>query len=207
MKNISICIIDYGLGNLTSVKNSLALLNIDALVSHNISDIQKATHLILPGVGSFEHGMKGLRERNLISILQQEVRVKKKKILGICLGMQLFATEGSEYGNHEGLDFIPGRVTKIDISYSGYRLPHIGWNNVRTVGAHSITKNFDKDPIFYFVHSYHFVPDNKNAVAGVCDYGHEIVSVVENENIFGVQFHPEKSHEDGLQIFKNFLNV
>ncbi len=202
-----VCIIDYGVGNLTSVKNSLELLGVSATISSSRDSIRKATHLVLPGVGSFGAGILGLRVRNLIPVLREEVVEKRKKILGICLGMQLFASEGFEGGSHKGLDFIKGKVVKIDTRESGHRLPHIGWNNVAIENRHIITSRFESEPIFYFVHSYHFVPDERRVVAGTSCYGHDIVALVEDGNIWGTQFHPEKSDMDGLQIFKNFLDL
>lgn len=202
-----VVIIDYGIGNVGSVKNALAILSVDALVTSDPETIKKATHIILPGVGSFGDGMRGLEGRNLVDVLYEEVMEKKKPILGICLGMQLFATEGFEFVKHRGLNFIKGKVLKVNTGASGYRLPHIGWNNVRVVTPRKLTIGFELEPIFYFVHSFHLVPEDKNTFVGICDYGEEIVAMVERENIFGTQFHPEKSHTDGLQIFKNFLAV
>lgn len=201
-----VCIIDYGIGNLTSVKNALALLGITAIISNNIENIQRASHLILPGVGAFGEGMHNLRERNLLSVLNDEVMQKKKKILGICLGMQLFASKGFEYGEHDGLGFISGDVMKLDVP-AELRLPHIGWNNVSVSKTHQLTKNFDHEPIFYFVHSYHLVPKDPSVVAGTASYGKEFAVIIEKENIYGAQFHPEKSHSDGLQILKNFVTL
>lgn len=206
-KNHKVCIIDYGVGNLRSVKNALDMMRVDSVISSDVDHIKRASHLILPGVGSFEAGMKGLRERGLVEILREEVMVNNKRILGICLGMQLFASKGYEYGEFDGLDFIKGKVVKIDNEKSKLRLPHIGWNNVVVEGDHVITRGFEKEPIFYFVHSFHFVPDDSRAIAGVCEYGHKIAAIIESENIFGSQFHPEKSHSDGIRILSNFLQL
>lgn len=201
---MTVCIIDYGIGNLTSVKNAFALLGIDAIVSGDAEIIRKASHLILPGVGAFGEGMKNLRERNLVSVLNNEVMQKKKRILGICLGMQMFASKGFEYGEHDGLGFVTGEVVKLNVSEE-LRLPHIGWNNVSISKKHQLTKTFDHEPIFYFVHSYHLVPEDPSIIAGTASYGKEFVAIIEKGNIFGAQFHPEKSHSDGLQILKNFV--
>lgn len=200
-----VAIIDCGVGNHTSVSNALSFLRIPACITSEPDVIASSTHLIFPGVGSFGEGMAGLRERGLRPVLIDEVLRKKKPILGICLGMQLFASEGFEHGHHEGLGFIPGKVEKVDTSASGLRLPHIGWNDVRIVGDHRITQGFDHPPIFYFVHSYHFIPADPSVIAGVCDYGHEVVALLKKDNIVGAQFHPEKSHDDGMAIFRNFL--
>jgi glutamine amidotransferase len=200
----AVCIIDYGIGNVASVRNALALVGVDAAVSGDAETIRKADRLILPGVGAFGEGMNNLKERGLIPVLQDEVLHKKKNILGICLGMQLFASRGFEHGEHAGLGFIPGDVIKLDVP-AELRLPHIGWNNVSVSSAHQLTKHFDHEPIFYFVHSYHLVPEDPSVIAGTASYGKEFAAIVEKGNICGAQFHPEKSHADGLQILKNFL--
>lgn len=201
-----VCIIDYGLGNVNSVKNTLQYLGFDSIISSDISLIQKSSHLILPGVGSFGDGMANLKKRNLIDLIKNEVIIKRKHILGICLGMQLFASKGFENGEMDGLDFIKGKVVKIDTSVSGLRLPQIGWNEVIFKGQKKITYGLNNS-VYYFVHSYCFIPDDKNVVAGICNYGEDIVAIVESDNIYGTQFHPEKSHTDGLNLLKNFLDL
>ena len=202
----SVCIIDYGLGNITSIKNAFNILGVKAIVSSDPKVIKSASHLILPGVGSFGEGMSNLKKIGLVSVLKEEILKNKKKVLGICLGMQLLATEGFEHGEHKGLNLIPGKVIKIDTSVSKLKLPQIGWNDVKLTGKHKITKGFKKEPIFYFVHSFHFVPKDKTTIVGTCNYGADIAAILEKDNIMGVQFHPEKSHTDGLNILKNFLN-
>lgn len=203
---VSVAVIDSGIGNLTSVHNALRRFAVPVAVTKDPSAIAAASHLILPGVGSFGEGMKELGERGLLPILCEEVLIKKKQILGICLGMQLFATEGFEHGHHRGLGFIAGTVRKIETSASGLRLPHIGWNNVRVSDRHPLSRGLANEPIFYFVHSYCFVPEDRGIIAGACDYGEEIVAMVQRGNICGVQFHPEKSDADGMRIFENFLD-
>lgn len=206
-ENIKVCIIDYGVGNVTSVKNVLNFIGIEPTISSGPEIIASSDFLILPGVGSFGDGMENLKKRDLINVLKKEVLENKKNILGICLGMQLFASKGYEYGEHDGLNFIKGKVIKIDNSKTGLRLPQIGWNDVKLNKHCKISQNFEKDPIFYFVHSYYFEPEDKKVIAGTCDYGYEITAMVESGNIFGTQFHPEKSHTDGIRIIKNFLNI
>jgi len=203
----SVAIIDYGVGNLTSVSNAVLRLKVPVCTSSDPHELAQATHIILPGVGSFGEGMKGLADRGLIPVLREEVLIKKKPLLGICLGMQLLASEGFEHGHHQGLGFIPGSVRMIDVAASGYRLPHIGWNDVAVSGRHSIARGFDHTSIFYFVHSFHFVPAQEEVIAGTCDYGQKIVALIQSQNICGAQFHPEKSHDDGLHIFRNFLDL
>lgn len=205
MADRNVVIIDAGVGNHQSVVNALSLLDVSATISSDPETIHNATHLILPGVGSFEEGMEGIRSRNLLPVLQSEVMEQKKPILGICLGMQLFASEGFEHGHFQGLGFIPGKVQMIEAG--DLHLPHIGWNNVAIKGDHPITNGFTTEPIFYFVHSYALVPENPSIVAGTCEYGTEFLAMLGQGNIFGAQFHPEKSHTDGLQIFKNFLGL
>src|SRR3989344_6253318 len=180
----TLSIVDCGVGNHRSVFNALQLLNVQAEITCDPQRIASSSHLILPGVGSFQEGMKGLLDRNLIPVLTEEVMVKKKRILGICLGMQLFASEGFENGHFEGLEFIAGKAVKID---TNYRLPHIGWNNVHISSSHKITASFEKEPIFYFVHTYHFVPEDASVIAAVCDYSSEVTALIEKDNIFGAQ--------------------
>ena len=201
----SIVIIDCGVGNHQSVWNALKLLGYSATITSSPDAIAGASHLIFPGVGSFSEGMEGVSKRNLTPLLTEEVLKKKKPILGICLGMQLFATEGHEYGNFKGLGWIPGTVEQIDTSTSRLRLPHIGWNDVSITRDHPITRGYSQKPIFYFVHSYHLIPDDSQVILGTADYGSAVTAIIAKDNIVGVQFHPEKSHEDGLQIFRNFL--
>ncbi len=202
----SIVIIDCGVGNHGSVRNALRFIGEDPVISSDPSVIASSTHLILPGVGAFKEGMDGIHARNLRPVLDEEVLRKRKPVLGICLGMQLFASEGLEHGRHEGLGFIRGTVEKIDTSASGLRLPHVGWNNVACVAGRRITKGFTADPVFYFVHGYHLLPEDPSVVAGTCEYGIAVTALLEKDNIFGAQFHPEKSHDDGMQVFRNFLS-
>lgn len=204
---LSVAIIDYGVGNLTSVANAVSRLQVKVDVSSDPVELKKATHIILPGVGSFAEGMKGLTERGFIPLLREEVMTKKKPFLGICLGMQLLAAEGFEHGHHQGLGFIPGSVRMIDTTQSGLRLPHIGWNDVELSDRHRISNGFDHRPVFYFVHSYQLIPSDARVIAGTCEYGEKITALIESGNICGAQFHPEKSHDDGLQIFRNFLQL
>jgi glutamine amidotransferase len=203
----NVVIINYGVGNITSVMNALRRLNVSVTVSDTPSDIHEATHLIFPGVGSFQEGMHGIRERGLIPVLQEAVIDRRKPILGICLGMQLFASVGQEYGSCDGLGFLPGVVRMIDTSQSQQRLPHIGWNDVQIRGGHAMTEGFSTTPVFYFVHSYQFIPEDQSIIAGTCQYGEAVTALIQKDNICGAQFHPEKSNEDGLQIFRNFLTL
>ncbi len=202
----SVAILDYGLGNVRSVLNALTLMGVVAHITGDPAQIAAATHLILPGVGSFVQGMEGLEKGGLLPVLQEEIMKKKKPILGICLGMQLFATEGFEHGHTAGLNFISGKAIKLEVKDT-VRLPHIGWNDVRMSGTHVIGRGFDHQSAFYFVHSYHLVPNDPGVIAGVCEYGQTFAALVEKGNIFGAQFHPEKSHDGGIRIFSNFLGL
>lgn len=199
-----VVIIDYGMGNVGSVQNALEALGCGAIISSLKEDIAKADHLILPGVGAFGDGMKNLQQANLAEILAKEVLVNKKPILGICLGMQMMATSGEEGGVHNGLGWVQGVTRKFKVDENIFKIPHVGWNDVKTVGESILLKNI-QNPIFYFVHSYHLIPEDKSIIKGLTDYGEEFVSVIENGNIFGVQFHPEKSQKAGLDLLNNFL--
>lgn len=201
-----VVIIDYGMGNVFSVQNALHTLNTAAVISRDPAVIIQADHIILPGVGAFGDGMERLRAFNLIPVLKEEVVKKGKPFLGICLGMQFLATTGEEYGFHEGLNWIAGNVKRFERDEREFRIPHIGWNEVRALENNLLFQGI-KNPVFYFVHSYHFVADNPDAVGAVCDYGGEFAAAVQHRNIFGVQFHPEKSQKSGLQLLSNFLAV
>lgn len=199
-------IVDYGMGNTGSVKNALLFLGAEAVISHNPDDLHRATHLILPGVGAFGDGMKKLANFGLVRILEEEVLVKKKPILGICLGMQLFADIGEEGGTHKGLEWISGRTRRFQIDEKNFRLPHIGWNDVEILKSTTLFRGV-APAVFYFVHSYLVEPSDPSSVIATCDYGEVFPAAIEKENIFGVQFHPEKSQKAGLAVLKNFITV
>lgn len=200
-------ILNYGLGNLGSVSNALAALNIEHEIISSSGALARVSHIILPGVGSFKEGMDGLERSGFIQPLRAAVLDEKKPLLGICLGMQLLADVGFEHGEHQGLSFLSGRVERIPTEESKLLLPHIGWNSVCLVEGKRIVKGLIKEPDFYFVHSYRFVPQDENIVAGIAEYGAPITAIVEKENIFGTQFHPEKSADAGLKVLKNFSGV
>ena len=200
-----IAIVDYGMGNIASVRNALSLLDVDPLITSRAEDFAAATHVILPGVGSFADGMMELHRRGLTEILAHEVAEKKKPFLGICLGMQLLGARGQEGGDTEGLGDISGHVRRLAVDEAHYRVPHIGWDTV----THANVPLFAgvKADDFYFVHSYVLVPDKKDDIIGTCDYGETFAVAVQRENVFGVQFHPEKSQKGGLQLLKNFVTL
>ncbi|MDP3935333.1 MAG: imidazole glycerol phosphate synthase subunit HisH [Candidatus Giovannonibacteria bacterium] len=200
-----VVIIDYGMGNLFSVINALKFFNADAKISGRAEDIKSADKIILPGVGAFPDGMKNLKNLGLIGALEEAVLKNKKPFLGICLGMQLLASEGEESGLTKGLGWIAGRVRKFAVDETKFRIPHIGWNDV-VVGANGVLFEGIQNPVFYFVHSYHLVPENPAVVAATCEYGEKFAAAVRKDNIFGTQFHPEKSQKSGLKLLENFLN-
>lgn len=201
-----IVIIDYGLGNSMSVINMLKRLNQEACISNQKEVIQNASKLILPGVGHFKRGMENLEQRGLDKILNEEVLVKKKPILGICLGMQLM-TKHSEEGDTKGLGWVDAETIKFENSQNkNLKIPHMGWNSVL------VTKNnglINKDELqrFYFVHSYYVRCENEEDVLGTTDYITNFTSAFSDNNIYGVQFHPEKSHLFGLKLLENFSKL
>lgn len=202
--NSLIGVVDYGSGNVTSVVNAFDALGFRATLSGDSEALKQSTHIVLPGVGAFGAAMERLRTLDLTGTLQREVIEKGKPFLGICLGHQILASLGLEFGEHEGLGWIPGRVEKIDVSLSHLRLPHIGWNHIHVLQREPLYEQMTDHPCVYFVHSYHFVAKDPTVVSAVCDYGVTLTAGIQKQNIFGVQFHPEKSQSEGLQLLKNF---
>ena len=202
-----IVIINYGMGNSGSILNMLKKIGADAIISSNIEDIKNANKLILPGVGSFENGIENLVNLGLIPVLNSKINEDKVPILGICLGMQLF-TRGSEEGNLGGLGWIDGQTVRFrfDEANKCLKIPNMDWNNVHICKEGLLFKDIYEESRFYFVHSYHVVCNDEKDILTKTFYGYEFVSSLQNRNIMGVQFHPEKSHTDGLNILKNFLN-
>ena len=201
---IKITIIDYGIGNTHSVQNALSYLGYKPSISSDEKKIKSSDVLILPGVGAFDEAMKNLKDRKLDIILNEEVLDKKKPILGVCVGMQMLATFSEENGVHDGLNWIEGKVRKLDLPMQ-YAVPHVGWNNVSFVMKEPMFSRNPDDSNFYFDHSYYFECDDKY-VAAYCDYGIKVTAAVQSNNIFGVQFHPEKSQTSGLKLFRSFFN-
>lgn len=200
-------IIDYGVGNLSSVCNMIIKCGgVPTLVS-NPEDLSLKERIILPGVGSFRAGIDNLNGKKFPELLHQAVNINKVPFIGICLGMQLLF-ESSEEGNGIGLGWLLGSVRKFSFdSVPQLKIPHMGWNTVRVLKDCKLAKVNDVEQRFYFVHSYHVVCSNSEDVLMTTHYGEEFVSAVNRENIFGVQFHPEKSHRFGINILTNFLNV
>jgi glutamine amidotransferase len=200
-----ICILDYGSGNVGSVENICQFLGSNPIVSNEADDIRSATHLVLPGVGSFGASMAKVRSKLPLNIIEKEVLSNKKPFLGICVGMQILAQKGYEYGEYDGLGWMPGSVRKLDSN--GLRLPHVGWNNINTTRESALFQNFEGDPDFYFVHSFVFKPEDRETIVANTEYGEVFCAAIQKENIFGVQFHPEKSQRAGMLLLNNFLNT
>ena len=198
-----IVIIDYGVGNLSSVFNALQAIGVQAEITNDPEKIRAADKIILPGVGAFKAGMNNLQSLDLIGILHEEVMVKKKPFLGICLGMQLIFTKSYEDGETKGLDWIKGEVVRFEIEKQGLRVPHVGWNEVRCDTNSILFKGGSAVQHFYFVHSFYPVPEEKISV-GTCNYGLDFTAVLHKDNIFATQFHPEKSQHEGLELLRKF---
>ena len=207
----TVVIVDYGLGNILSAQKSFIKVasdnNIDAnvLITNNIDIVEKSTHIVLPGQGAFSTCMNGLLKiPGMVNQLYKNVVENKKPFLGICIGMQLLADLSYENGEHVGLGWIHGKIKKLPAKY--LKLPHNGWNEVKTTKKNQLLNN---EPIkdYYFVHSYYFDCDDKINSMGTTNYGINFTSFVSKENIYGVQFHPEKSSEQGLNLIKNFLKL
>jgi len=202
-----ICIIDYGMGNLRSVQKKLLRLNPNIQISGLPSVIEKANKLILPGVGHFANGMSNLKKLGIKEILNKRVLVEKTPILGICLGMQLMS-KYSEEGNTEGLGWFDADVVRFNINNKlNYKVPHIGWNSAKFNRDSQLFFNVPNEALFYFVHSYHIKCNNSKDILTTTEYEYEFTSSIQKDNIYGTQFHPEKSHDIGEIVFKNFLNL
>lgn len=199
-----VAIIDYGLGNLTSVLKAFAAAGVEAIITNQLPKIKKAERIVLPGQGAFADGIRNLRSQGLTAVLTQEVLMKKKPFLGICLGMQLLAETSVENGKHQGLGWVKGDVVKLKIPAS-LRLPHVGWNDISTVKSSALLTNLPTKPDFYFVHSYHLKPKDSRVTIATCTYGETFTAALQSRNIFATLFHPEKSQRFGLQIIKNFV--
>jgi len=201
----NIVVIDYGMGNLASVYNALKLLGASARVSESASEVSKADKIVLPGVGAFRDAIFGLKKRALVEPIKKFL-ASGKAYLGICLGLQLLFEE-SEEADAKGLGIFKGKVKRFK-EKDGIKIPHIGWNNVQ-LKAYSLklTANIEDNSYFYFDHSYYAAPEDKSIVAGTTDYGVSFTSMINKENIYGVQFHPERSQALGLKMLENFIKL
>ena len=208
---MNVTIVDYNSGNISSVINSfkeVAKEKIKIEVSSDLDKIKSSDKIVLPGQGSFKSCVDALNSIDgLVDTLNEITIINKKPLLGICVGFQMFADVGYEETETKGLGWISGTVSKIDNQNGKFKLPHIGWNELNIVKASQIFRDIKNKSHMYFVHSYEFIPKDKNVISAKTDYSSSIVCSVEKENIFGTQFHPEKSDKEGLKIIDNFLNL
>ena len=208
---MKVTIVDYKSGNISSVINSfkeVAKNKVNLDVTSDLKKIKSSEKIVLPGQGSFKSCIDALNKIDgLIDTLNETVINNKKPLLGICVGLQMFADTGYEETETKGLSWIPGKVLKINNQKGKYKLPHIGWNQINIVKDSKIFKDIENNSHMYFVHSYEFIPEDKNVISATTDYSYNVVCAVEKENIFGTQFHPEKSDKIGLKIIDNFMNL
>ena len=208
---MNVTIVDYNSGNISSVINSfkeVAKDKVNIEVTSDLTKINSSDKVVLPGQGSFKSCMDALNKiKGLTHTLKEFAMSDKKPLLGICVGLQMFADIGYEETETKGLGWIPGKVSKIDNKNEKYKLPNIGWNQINIVKYSKILKDIENNSHMYFVHSYEFIPEDKTVISSTTDYSSNIVCSVEKENIFGTQFHPEKSDKLGLRIIDNFINL
>ena len=208
---MKVTIVDYNSGNISSVINSfkeVAKDKVNIEVTADLNKIKSSDKVVLPGQGSFKSCVDALNKINGLTETLSEFAINNKKpLLGICVGLQMFADTGYEESETKGLGWISGKVSKIDNRNGKYKLPHIGWNQINIVKQSKIFENIENNSHMYFVHSYEFVPNDKNVISATTDYSSNIVCSVEKENIFGTQFNPEKSDKIGLKIINNFIKI
>ena len=208
---MNVTIVDYNSGNISSVINSfkeVAKDKVNIKVTADLNQINSSDKVVLPGQGSFKSCIDALNKIDgLNDTLNEFAKIVKKPLLGICVGLQMFADIGHEEAETKGLGWISGKVSKIDNQNGKFKLPHIGWNQIKIVKESKIFKDIENNSHMYFVHSYEFVPEDKSVISSTTDYSSNIVCSIEKENIFGTQFHPEKSDKIGLQIIDNFINL
>lgn len=202
-----IAVVDYGSGNLHSVTKAFEAIGAEVRIASSAGDLEEAERIVLPGVGSFAEGMRNLRRSGLVEALSEQVLVRRKPFLGICLGMQMLSEEGNEDGVHAGLGWIRGRVVAMTPADRGLKIPHMGWNDVTPSGnAREFFAGLPAKTAFYFAHSYHLIDAEPANVAATTDYGGPVVAAVRKDNIFATQFHPEKSQHIGLLMLRNFAH-
>lgn len=202
---MAIAIVDYGMGNLHSVSKAVQRLGFEGIVTGDADAILGADGVILPGVGAFGDAMEHLRETGLDAVVRQAA-ASGKPLLGICLGMQLLFGESEEHGRNEGLGILPGKAVRFQ-GGEGFKVPHMGWNRLEFVQPASPLLAGLEDGHVYFVHSYHVLPDRKDDLVAVTDYDHPVTAIVGRDNVYGMQFHPEKSGELGMALLRNFLSL
>ena len=204
-----ISIIDYGMGNVSSIQNMIKKVRGESIITNDRTIINESDAIILPGVGSFDNGMTKLKSSGLIETIEEKVLINRTPFLGICLGMQLLF-DNSDEGIVSGLGWVPGEIKRFNFHKEigeKHRIPHMGWNTVNPTSANCLFKNLMDEARFYFVHSYYALPENTEHVLSYTCYGHTFVSSINKENIWGVQFHPEKSHRFGVTLIRNFLQI
>ena len=205
----NVVLIDYGSGNLPSAAKALAVAAGDparVIVSDDPEIVAKADRVVLPGVGAFTACMKALQSRpGLIEAMNEAVQTRGAPFLGVCVGMQLLATRGLEFGDYPGLDWIPGEVSVLQPSDAGFKVPHMGWNALSDVSDHALLAGLGEAPHMYFTHSYAFAPTDRADIAAGVDHGGGFAALVARGNVAGAQFHPEKSQANGLRLLSNFL--
>jgi imidazole glycerol-phosphate synthase subunit HisH len=206
-----IAIVDYGMGNLRSVLNAFEAIGVSASLTTSPAVLREAAGIVVPGVGAFGDGMTTLAARGMIEALADEVLVRKKPYLGICLGLQFLAREGREHGFTRGLGWIGGVVRALAPADPRCKVPHMGWNEVRLERPCELFRDLDERPVFYFLHGFHVDADGdpavEAAVAATAWHGQRVTAAIARDNVFGVQFHPEKSQEAGLQVLRNFVKL
>jgi len=201
-----IAIIDYGMGNLRSVEKGFLKVRIDVTVTNKSAVVKKADAVVLPGVGAFKDCMRELTDLELIDAVVDAIK-KGKPYLGICLGLQVLFSESEEFGKCMGLDVLRGKVVRFEFENSTLKVPHMGWNEIKMQKDNPLFKGITDKSYFYFVHSFYVAPEDKSVIATTTDYGIEFTSSIWKNNIFAVQFHPEKSQTAGLQVLKNFGEI
>lgn len=203
-----ITVVDYNVGNLNSIINMLKRSGHSATLSSDLDEIGAASKLLLPGVGAFDAGMSSIEEMGLVDVLSTKVLIDRTPVLGICLGMQLLL-DGSEEGERPGFGWIKGRCRRFrfDEEHRHLKVPHMGWNEARPARRDSLFENMDEDAGYYFVHSYHAVCDDQADVLAQTTHGYSFASAVQRDNVYGTQFHPEKSHKHGMRVLDNFARL
>lgn len=204
-----ITIIDYGVGNLSSISNMLKRIGEDSIITNDVKQISEATKFILPGVGSFDYGINQLKDAKYFDILEKKIQEDKVPIMGVCLGMQLLC-KGSEEGIKPGLGWVNGYVKKFDsekINKAGLKIPHMGWTDIEIKKDSKLLTDLPENPHYYFVHSYHFCAEEESDILLESNYGYNFTSGIEKDNIVAVQFHPEKSLKYGMQLYRNFAKL
>lgn len=200
-----VCILDYGSGNACSVYNMFSSLSKAVTISNDPAVMRDATHIVLPGVGAFGTAMRKVQSQIPLDVLEKEVRTKGKPFLGICVGMQLLAERGFEFGEHKGLGWLRGEVRRLEAG--ALPIPHIGWNDVEVIRGGGLFSSFKGQPDFYFLHSYCFMGHDPEDLVARCTYGQSFPCVLSRGNIHGVQFHPEKSQRAGRELIQKFLQI